>query len=118
MTSAAISVKGLRVYARHGVDPQETLVGNTFTVDVTIRIPIPAAVETDDVADTINYASIIEIIKDEMSQPSKLIEHVAGRIQHSICSAYPQVCGGEVTVAKLRPPVTAELDSASFTLYS
>lgn len=116
MPDSFITIKGLRIYAYHGVFPQENRIGNDFTVDAVLKFPCPRAVADDNLDGTINYADVVDIIKAEMSVPSKLLEHVAGRIQRAVCQRYPQITGGEIAVTKLRPPITAELDSISFTL--
>lgn len=112
-----ISINGLKIRAKHGVYDQERRVGNDFVV--TLRLDVPAsdaAMDTDSLADTINYAAIVEIIKAEMAIPSSLIEHVAGRIRRALHARFPgQIAAGELTVAKLAPPIHAEVDSVSFT---
>lgn len=112
-----ISINGLKVYARHGVYEQERKVGNDFEVDLHLDVPrSDDAMASDCLADTINYAEAVEIIKGEMAMPSRLLEHVAGRIRRRLEQAYPgQIAGGALTVAKLAPPISAELSSVSFT---
>lgn len=112
-----IAINGLKIFARHGVYEQERRVGNDF--EVTLRLDVPssdAAMDTDNLCDTINYAEAVGIIKDEMSMPSRLLEHVAGRIRCRLEQAYHgKIAGGELTVAKLTPPIPAELASVSYT---
>lgn len=112
-----IVINGLKIFARHGVCEQERRVGNDF--EVTLRLDVPAsdaAMATDCLSDTINYAEAVDIIKDEMSMPSRLLEHVAGRIRQRLEQTYHRkIAGGELTVAKLAPPIRAELASVSFT---
>lgn len=116
MPNSYITIKGLRIYAYHGVFPQENRVGNYFSVDTVLRFTCPEAVNNDSLDSTINYADVVEIIKTEMAKPSKLIEHVTGRIQHAVSDKYPQITGGEISVTKIRPPLSAELESVSFTM--
>lgn len=116
MLKAIISIEGLGIRANHGVFPQETLVGNVF--EVSLRLSYPPAIEAmadDDLGHSLNYAEVIEIVKREMAMPSKLLEHVVGRIRAAILEAYPAIDGGEITVRKLTPPVSAQLDSVGFT---
>ena len=64
MPKAIISVEGLRIRANHGVFLQETLVGNVF--EVSLRLSYPPALEAmddDDLAHSLNYAEVIEIVK-------------------------------------------------------
>lgn len=114
---ATIEVDGLRLMGRHGVLGQERTVGNIFEVSLSLVYP-PAlrAVASDSVDDTLNYASAIEIVKKVMSEPSALLEHVAGRIHADLLAAYPEIESGRITVSKLAPPVSAELTAARFIL--
>lgn len=109
-----ITVDALRFYARHGVGAQERAVGNDFEVSVEIEIP---PVYTDELTDTVSYADIVDIVKTEMAQPSKLIEHVAARIRDALLRRFPTIRSGRVRVAKLTPPIPgAQMASAAVTL--
>lgn len=117
ITGMTITVERLLLHARHGVMEQERRVGNDYEVSVSLNCDDARATETDDVADTVNYARVIEIIKQEMRIPSRLLEHVAGRIARALVAEFPSVSGGSVTVTKLHPPVQAPgLAGASVTL--
>lgn len=115
--TALIEIEGLRIRAFHGVFPQERLVGNTFEISVSLAYP-PAlrAVASDDIADTLNYAEIIDLIKEVMRQPSDLLENVAGRIRDAILGRYSGITSGRISVAKLAPPLAAEIDCVRFVL--
>ena len=113
-----ISLDGLRIYARHGVMEQERRVGNLFVVDVTLSYP-PAMLAADDVAleHTLNYAELASTVSEVMSEPSQLIENVAGRIREAIVARWPEVNGGSVRVCKPFPPIGGySLDGASVVL--
>lgn len=114
---ATIAIDRLRLRAFHGVGEQERRNGNIFEVSVSLVYP-PAlkAVTTDNVDDTLNYANAVDIIKETMSQPSDLLEHVAGRIHSALMTAYPSIESGTISITKLAPPVSAELSGATFTL--
>ncbi len=109
-----ISIEGLRIFARHGVAAQETTVGNTFEVTVQLEFNCEQAMQSDSLDRTINYAAVVDLIKQEMAQPSKLLENVALRIYENITSHYPLVCGGSIAIYKLQPPIEAELDRVGF----
>lgn len=107
-------VDGLRVLAYHGVEPQETRVGNTFEVSLRVDFNAEAAMRTDRVDLTISYADLVDIIKKEMQFPSKLLEHVAFRIYENIMHRFPQVRSGRLAIYKLQPPISAELRKTGF----
>lgn len=113
----SIEISGLRFYAHHGVMPQETLVGNEFEVDIRLDLDASSAMTTDSLDTTVNYAEAIELVAREMSTPSRLLEHVAGRIRRRLSEAYPQTAGGMVRVSKLAPPIPRQLTKVSFTTF-
>ena len=91
--------------AYHGCLEQEKVRGNCFTVDFRGELDLSAAAESDNLADTLNYGEIYDIVADEMSIPSELLENVAGRIVKSIEARFPQLVSFSVRVSKRRPPV-------------
>ena len=113
-----IKVDRLKVFARHGVITQERVVGNDFEVTVTATTEMNEDVlASDDLAGTVSYAGIVDVIRREMAEPSQLIEHVAWHIGRGIMQDYPAVDKCRVTVAKLLPPIpSAQMKSASVTI--
>lgn len=106
---ARIEINGLRLFARHGVFDEERISGNFFELTVHLRYPIGQAMESDSIADTLNYAEAVEIIREEMETPSRLLEHVVGRIQRALLARYPAITGGSITLTKLNPPIPADI---------
>lgn len=113
---ASIFVRNLRVYAYHGVLPQERHVGGEYTVSLRVAADLEKASFSDDVADTVSYASLKDLVLDEMSRPSSLLEHVAGRIARRVCTDYPTVSEVQVDIVKLNPPMGADCDGAGVSL--
>ena len=116
MNNTFITIKDLRVYARHGVGAQEFLVGNEFSVDLRLAYDASAAMLSDDVADALNYAEVAVVVKSTMDIPSKLLEHVAARIQTALIARFPAIESGEITVTKITPPIPGTIGSVAFTL--
>jgi len=117
LTEGFVCLNNVRFHARHGVMPQERATGGEFVVSLRAKYPLAAAIESDDIADTINYAEILEIINKEMLKPSCLLENVAGRIGRSIFMRFPKVESVDITLAKINPPMSADIDSASVELH-
>lgn len=114
--SYTVEVNGLRLRGRHGVMPEERVTGNTFVLDIHLGYPFGPATETDDVADTLSYADVIEIAKAEMETPSALLEHVAGRIRRTLIEKFPLISGGMIRIAKLTPPLDAVVADCAVTI--
>ncbi len=109
-----IRINRLRFYAYHGVLDRERKVGQEFEVDLALNVE--GYDGSDRLESTLNYAEVIDVVKEEMSTPSNLIEYVGRRIADRLVGRFPQIAGGSVTVRKLRPPVEAELDSVEVVL--
>lgn len=100
----------MHFYAFHGVDPQELAVGNNYSIDLSLKIPFGNAMKSDALEDTINYAEIYDAIESVMSTPSKLLEHVAGRIINTLQQQFPNIAGGRIALYKENPPIPAKID--------
>lgn len=111
--TGTIEINGLKLFARHGVFKEERELGNKFEVTVHLNYPIESAMVSDDLSRTLNYAEVVDVIRDVMSVPSLLLEHVVYRLHSAITSRYPAVTGGSIRIAKLNPPIPAEMQDVA-----
>lgn len=112
-----IELEGMEFKAYHGCLEQEKVRGNSFIVDFRGELDLSAAAESDLLSDTLNYGEIYEIVADEMSIPSELLENVAGRIVKAIEQKFPELVSFSVRVSKKRPPVDGVAQWSRVTLY-
>ena len=105
MTDAHIELRGLTFLAYHGVLPEERENGNTFVVDLVLDADISRAACTDELADTVNYAEVYEVVRREMAVPSLLLEHVCGRIATALLDEFSALQRVRVGVTKKNPPI-------------
>lgn len=105
MTDAQIELRGLTFLAYHGVLPEERENGNTFVVDLVLDADISRAACTDELADTVNYAEVYEVVRREMDIPSQLLEHVCGRIATALLDEFSALQRVRVGVTKKNPPI-------------
>lgn len=112
-----IRIERLRVRAFHGVLPQERQVGGDFLVTLRIGYPWQQAMETDDVADTLDYAAVYELVRREMAVPSQLLEHVAGRMSKALLRDFPQITSVDLWLTKVVPPMGADCEGAGVELH-
>ena len=75
-----VCLEHLRFHAYHGVFQQERMVGNDYDVSLRLGYPLATAMQSDRVEDTLNYATVFQLVKEEMEKPSSLLENVAQRI--------------------------------------
>lgn len=111
-----IILKDLRFYAYHGVGAQETQVGNEFVLDLRLRMDWTCAIRSDDVNDTLSYAEVYEAVKDEMARPSRLLEHVAGRIARRLFQDFSSLEEIELRLVKRNPSMGADIEGAGVEL--
>lgn len=116
INSSYILLKEIRCYAHHGVAPQENLIGNEYLIDLKLKVDISKATRTDEVTDTANYAEVHQVIKNEMAVPSKLLEHVSGRIIQKLFDQFPCIEKIELRLSKRNPPMGADIESAGIEL--
>jgi len=114
--NSSVFIDRVRLYARHGVMPQEREVGAEFEVSLRVGCDISKAMRTDDVTQTVSYADLLGIVRRQMAQPSQLLEHVAGRIAREVLDRYGQVNDVHVRLVKLNPPMGASCAGAGVDL--
>ena len=110
--SSYIFLRNVRFHAFHGVMPQERQVGGEFLLSLKVGYPLDKAMESDDVTDTLNYATLFDLARREMDIPSQLLEHVAGRIVKAITAAFPEVTSIDLELTKQNPPMGADCEGA------
>lgn len=112
-----VQVSGLRLRGFHGVGEQEQRVGNIFVYDVELVYPWLEAAAEDNVALTVSYADVVEVVKRVNTAPSRLLENIALRLKESLVATFSDITGGKICVSKLTPPIpNSEMDSAAVVL--
>ncbi|MHA6696945.1 dihydroneopterin aldolase [Chryseobacterium sp. A301] len=110
---ARIILEDVKIYAYHGVLEEETLTGTYYLLTLELHADIEKAVASDSLEDTINYAIVNDIVHEEMKIPSKLLEHVCGRILNKIHLEFPQVEFMKIKLTKTSPPMRGEMRGVS-----
>lgn len=110
--SSYILLENVKFYAFHGVLPQERKVGNDYQVSLRIGYDISRAMVSDDVNDTLNYAEVYQLLSQEMSVPSALLERVAGRIGDRLFRKFSAIQSIDLTIIKVNPPMGADSEGA------
>jgi dihydroneopterin aldolase len=105
MASDRIRLTNIVLYGSHGVTPAEQEVGRPFEVDVELTTDVSSAADADDLAATVDYAAVYEIVRRVHDQgPYHLLEAMAGRIAKEMLRQFT-VDEVTVRVRKPHPPV-------------
>ncbi len=115
---STIRLKNIKIYAFHGCLVEEGKIGSDYLVNLSVKADLNKAAETDKLADTVDYVHLQKIVKDEMRDRSKLLEHVGKRIIDTIFLELPLVNSVKVTVSKLNPPIGGDVAEVSVTMNS
>ena len=106
-----IIIKGLRLKAFHGVNPEEKVNGQMFELDVTSLIDAESANASDELEDTVSYAKIIKTVRAVFTAESyNLIEYAANKVAMSIMKEYPKLKSVTVLLKKPEAPISADFD--------
>ena len=100
-----IKVENIRVYAHHGCLKEETIIGSEYRVDVVVKADLSKSSISDELNDTVDYVFLNKVVREEMAQPSKLLETVAQRILDRFFNEDQLISKATVCVSKINPPM-------------
>ncbi|AEM70360.1 dihydroneopterin aldolase [Allomuricauda ruestringensis DSM 13258] len=113
-----IRLKNIRIHSNHGCLKEEMLIGSDYRVDLEITADLSQPATSDQLNETVDYVHLNNIIKEEMTVRSNLLEHVAKRIIDRIFGEIKEVTEVEVEVSKINPPIGGDVESVSVILTS
>ncbi len=112
--SDRIVVDRIAVFAFHGLLPEEARLGQRFYVSLDVRLDLGPAGRSDDVARTVSYADLTEIVTRIATQRRfALIEALAEAIAGEILDRHPLIREIRVRVDKPSAPVPAVIDGVA-----
>jgi dihydroneopterin aldolase len=109
-------LEGLEFYAYHGYFPEEQKIGGNYCVYLEAGTDLRKAVASDLLEDTPDYGKLYELVQTEMATPSKLIEHLAGRIIARIFEVFRTIDYVKIRISKLNPPLSGKAYAATVEL--
>lgn len=101
----SIAVEGMIFYGYHGANQAERELGQRFVVDLEVKLDLRRAGESDDLADTVNYAELYRAAREVLEgTPVNLLEHLGERICHLVLQRHP-VSQVRVRIQKPNAPI-------------
>ena len=98
-----VALEGIEFHAYHGAYPEESVLGNRFTLDLELETDFKEAMLHDSLKDTVDYAKLYQLIKERMDVKVKLLEHLGHHIITDILKVYPKVKSVRLTLKKHHP---------------
>lgn len=106
-----IIIKGLKIKAFHGVNPQEKIDGQNFILDITAELDVKKAQLSDNVDHTVSYSDIIKTAIAVFTEKSyNLIETAANKVGMEIMRTYPKLRSVTVLLKKPEAPIKADFE--------
>ena len=106
-----IYIKGLDVFAYHGVMPKEKRDGQRFVLDITLDCDLSRAGRTDRLEDTVDYTAVMDAAVQVMTENSyDLIERAASRTAEAILRAEEKVEKVTLCLRKPEAPIDKIFD--------
>ena len=107
----SIIIKGLKLHANHGVNPDENEFGQWFVLDIEAELDLTSACASDRLKDTVSYADIIKSVTSVMqSNTFSLLECAAQSVIDRLFSDLPLLSYIKLTLKKPDAPINAEFD--------
>lgn len=109
-----IHIKNLEVYAKHGVFPEENVLGQRFVISAILYTDTREAGRTDDLTKSIHYGEVSHFIKKFMEEHTfQLLETVAERLAEEMLLTIPRLYKVKMELKKPWAPVGLPLETVS-----
>lgn len=103
-------INELKVFAYHGVNPEEKINGQNFFINAEIETEKLPGYNSDALSDTLNYSKIIkEILKFFTNKRYNLIEKIAEDTAEHLLKTFQQIDSITLTVKKPEAPISADI---------
>lgn len=109
-----IQIRGLRIFAYHGVNDEEKRDGQTFVLDLDLYTDLSLPCRTDRVEDTVSYSQVRKTVSRVMTERSyDLIERAAQVVADAVLEEYPSLDRVRITLGKPEAPMNADFDTVA-----
>ena len=100
-----VYLKGLEIFAYHGVNPEEKEDCQRFVLDLAMKADLSEARRSDDLNDTVNYAAVRKTVERAFTETKyDLIERAAQAVCDGVLAEHPRV--REITLLLKKPEAT------------
>lgn len=109
-----IYIKNLELFAKHGVFPEENVLGQKFVVSAVLYTDIREAGKSDDLTKSIHYGEVSHQIREYVENHTyKLLERVAEGLAEELLLTVPRLKGIKLEIKKPWAPVGLPLETVS-----
>ena len=106
-----ILIRDLKIFAYHGVNPEEKVDGQNFVFDIDAFVDISVPCVSDNVEDTVSYAKIIkETVRVFTAQKDDLLERAAQRVADGLFESFEKIQSLRILLKKPEAPIKADFE--------
>lgn len=104
-----ILIRDLKIFAYHGVNPEEKRDGQNFVFDIDLSVNMTKACYSDNVEDTVSYAKVIKTVNRVFTaEKYDLLEKAAQVTCDAILAEYLDVFDVKIRLKKPEAPMKAD----------
>lgn len=117
MAEDYIKITNLKVFAHHGVFPEETREGQDFFVNAKLFLDCRKAGKSDSLEDSVNYGEVCHFITDFLQRNTyQLIESAAEQLAEEMLLSMPALKGITIELCKPHAPIGLPFENVSVTI--
>lgn len=106
-----IIIKGLKIFAYHGVNIEEKQNGQYFIVDAVLYTPLNKAGSTDRLRNTVSYSKAAKLInKVVQSKKYDLLETVVDKVAYNLFREFRDIQEVIIRLSKPDAPINLEFE--------
>ena len=112
-----IQIKNMEIYCRHGVLPEENVLGQKFLVSLTFYLDVRRAGREDDLNESVDYAAAAHFVKERMEEKTyQLIEAAAEHLAAEALKRFPAVKEVAVEIKKPWAPIPIPMETVGVSI--
>jgi 7,8-dihydroneopterin aldolase/epimerase/oxygenase len=102
--NGTVQIRNVEFQGKHGASADERRSSRRFQVEVDLSFPMVRAMESDRLADTVNYRDVCEVVVQiGEARPYRLLEALAAEMLREMRKRWPQASIA-IELRKLHPP--------------
>jgi 7,8-dihydroneopterin aldolase/epimerase/oxygenase len=100
-----VYVRGLEVYAYHGVPAEERVLGHRYSIDFELIVD-GASPDSDSIHDTVDYSEAAKLVESTvLGVQGHTLERLCELVAERLLDTFPAILEATVTIEKPMPPM-------------
>jgi 7,8-dihydroneopterin aldolase/epimerase/oxygenase len=110
-----VTVENLKLFAYHGLYPEEQKLGNWFLLDIDLAYKLGEK-QNVEIEETVNYVQVIELTKQRMCSKENLLENVLTNLKTDLLTHFAFLQAIKLKITKYQAPIASFQGQVSVSL--